>query len=335
MSTTTTRWAIGGVLAVFCLIAVAFPGGETGGDDGPYPDRRVQIMAPADPGGGWDSTARALQATIRSAYPKGPGAEVYNVGGAGGTLGLSQLVSKDAGDPYQLMVMGLVMLGAIETNRSPNTIDDVVPIATLTTETEAIVVPAKSPLKTLDDLVAKLKQDPSSISWAGGSAGGTDQLLVGELARTIGADPRRTKYIAHSGGGEANTAILSGAVDVGVSGIGEFTSQLEAGKMRLLAVSSPTTTKVKGTQVRTLKEQGVDLELTNWRGIVAPPGIDDDERRKITAWVSGVLKTPAWQENLKRFEWTPFVRTGPALDAFVDSEQRRVKQVVRDLGLGE
>lgn len=335
MSTTTTRWAIGGVLAVLCLIAVAFPGGESGGDDGPYPDRRVQIMAPADPGGGWDSTARALQATIRKAFPKGPGAEVYNVGGAGGTLGLSQLVSKDKGDPYQLMVMGLVMLGAIETNRSPNSIDDVVPIATLTTETEAIVVPAKSPLKTLDDLVGKLKQDPGSISWAGGSAGGTDQLLVGELARTIGADPRRTKYIAHSGGGEANTAILSGAVDVGVSGIGEFTSQLEAGKMRLLAVSSPTTTKVKGTQVRTLKEQGVDLELTNWRGIVAPPGIDEEERRKITAWISRVLKTPAWGENLKRFEWTPFVRTGPALDGFVDSEQRRVKQVVRDLGLGE
>jgi putative tricarboxylic transport membrane protein len=335
MSTTTTRWAIGGVLAVLCLIAVAFPGGESGGDDGPYPDRRVQIMAPADPGGGWDSTARALQATIRKAFPKGPGAEVYNVGGAGGTLGLSQLVSKDKGDPYQLMVMGLVMLGAIETNRSPNSIDDVVPIATLTTETEAIVVPAKSPLKTLDDLVGKLKQDPASISWAGGSAGGTDQLLVGELARTIGADPRRTKYIAHSGGGEANTAILSGAVDVGVSGIGEFTSQLEAGKMRLLAVSSPTTTKVKGTQVRTLKEQGVDLELTNWRGIVAPPGIDEEERAKVTAWISRVLKTPAWGENLKRFEWTPFVRTGPALDAFVDSEQRRVKQVVGDLGLGE
>nr|WP_246852175.1 tripartite tricarboxylate transporter substrate-binding protein [Patulibacter sp. SYSU D01012] len=292
-------------------------------------------MAPADPGGGWDSTARALQSTIREAFPDGPGADVYNVTGAGGTLGLSQLVTKNDGDPYQLMVMGLVMMGAIETNRSAATLDDVTPIATLTTETEAIVVPASSPIRTLDDLVARLKRDPGSIRWAGGSAGGTDQLLVGELARTIGADPKRTKYIAHSGGGEANTAILSGAVDVGVSGISEFTAQVEAGKMRLLAVSSPSNVTVDGKRPRTLRQQGIDLELTNWRGIVAPPGISAEQRAKVTAYVRRVLGTPAWRANLKRFDWAPFVRTGPQLDRFFATEGARVHQVVSDLGLGE
>jgi putative tricarboxylic transport membrane protein len=335
MSNTTLRWAIGGLLAALCLVAVALPGGESGGDDGPYPSRRISIMAPADPGGGWDTTARALQSTIREEFDENGGADVYNVGGAGGTLGLSQLVSKADGDPYQLMVMGLVMLGAIETNRSPVSVDDITPIATLTTDAEVLAVPAGSPLKTIDDLVAALKRDPGAVRFGGGSAGGTDQLLVGELAKTLGVDPARTTYVAHSGGGEAVTAILSGSVDVGVSGVSDFQSQLEAGKMRVLAVSAPTTTRIDGKPLPTLKESGVDLELTNWRGIVAPPGIDAQQRAKVTAFVRRVVASKTWQENLDRFDWTPFVRTGGELDAFVDTEQRRVKTVVSDLGLGE
>jgi putative tricarboxylic transport membrane protein len=148
-------------------------------------------------------------------------------------------------------------------------------------------------------------------------------------------DPKRTTYIAHSGGGEAVTAILSGAVDVGVSGISDFQSQIEAGKMRVLAVSATTATRIDGRALPTLKEQGVDLELTNWRGIVAPPGITDEQRAKVTAFVGRVVASPAWRKNLKRFDWTPFVRTGPALDRFFDTEQTRVERVVSDLGLGE
>jgi len=335
MSNTTMRWAIGGLLAVLCLVAVAFPGGRTGGDDGPFPSRRISIMAPADPGGGWDTTARALQTTIREEFAENGGADVYNVGGAGGTLGLSQLVSKADGDPYQPMVMGLVMLGAIETNRSPVSIDQVTPIATLTTDSEVLVVPANSPLKTIDDLVAALKRDIGGVRFGGGSAGGTDQLLVGELAKVLGLEPSRTTYIAHSGGGEAVTAILSGSVDVGVSGISDFQSQIEAGKMRVLAVSSPTSTKIDGKALPTLKESGIDLELTNWRGIVAPPGIDAEQRRKMTAFFERVVASKSWKANLERFDWTPFVRTGGELDAFFDAEQRRVKTIVSDLGLGQ
>lgn len=335
MSTTTTRAVIGALLAALCLVAIAVPGGRTGGDDGPYPSRRISIMAPADPGGGWDTTARALQSTIRAEFGEEGGADVFNVGGAGGTLGLSQLVSKADGDPYQPMVMGLVMLGAIETNRSPVSIDDVVPIATLTTDAEVLVVPADSPLRTIDDLVAALRRDIGGVRFGGGSAGGTDQLLVGELAKTLGLEPARTTYIAHSGGGEAVTAILSGSVDVGVSGVSDFQSQIEAGKMRVLAVSAPTTTTIDGKALPTLKASGIDLELTNWRGIVAPPGIDAEQRRRMTAFFERVVASRTWKENLERFDWTPFVRTGRELDAFFDDEQRRVRTIVSDLGLGE
>jgi putative tricarboxylic transport membrane protein len=291
-------------------------------------------MAPAAAGGGWDTTARAFHSATRSAKLD-DGIEVFNVEGAGGTLGLSQLVSKGSGDPYQLMMTGLVMLGAIETNGSDVAFTSTTPIATLITETEAIVVPTKSKYQSFKDLVADFKADPGSIRWAGGSAGGTDQLLVGQLARVLGVDARRTKYVAHSGGGEANAAILSGSVDAGVSGLSEFTDQVEAGKMRLLAVSSPVDTEVGGRRPQTIKQQGVDLELTNWRALVAPPGISDAERARITAWVEKVLATPEWKENLKRHDWTPFVRTGAALDAFVAAEERRVKTVIDGLGIGK
>jgi putative tricarboxylic transport membrane protein len=329
-----TRAIIGSVLAVAALAAIVWPG-ASGGDDAsrPYPTRQLEIMAPAAPGGGWDSTARAFQQSSRDAELD-KGAEVYNVEGAGGTLGLAQLVSKDHGDPYQLMMTGLVMLGAIETNGSDVALSGTTPIATLITEAEAIVVPAKSKYRTFKDLVAAFKRDPGSVRWAGGSAGGADQLLVGELARVLGADPKRAKYVAHSGGGEANAAILSGSVDAGVSGLSEFTDQVEAGKMRLLAVSSPVDTKVDGRTPQTIKDQGVDLELTNWRMLVAPPGLASGERARITGYVTRVLKTPQWRKNVERYDWTPFVKTGAALDAFLASEQKRVREVVAELGIG-
>jgi putative tricarboxylic transport membrane protein len=331
-----SRVLIGAAFAAAAVVAIVAPGGASGGDDAskPFPARQLSIMAPAAAGGGWDTTARAFQDSSRSAELD-DGIEVFNVEGAGGTLGLSQLVSKGSGDPYQLMMTGLVMLGAIETNGSDVPLTRTTPIATLITETEAIVVPSKSKYRSFKDLVAAFKADPGSIRWAGGSAGGTDQLLVGQLARVVGVDARKTKYVAHSGGGEANAAILSGSVDAGVSGLSEFTDQVEAGKMRLLAVSSPVDTEVDGRKPQTIKDQGVDLELTNWRMLVAPPGISDAERARVTGWVRKVLETPRWRENVRRFDWTPFVKTGRELDAFLASEEKRVQVVVDGLGIGK
>jgi len=328
-----TRAVIGGLLAVAAVVAIVAPGGATGDDASkPYPTRQVRIMAPAAPGGGWDSTARAFQQASREAGLD-DGIEVYNVEGAGGTLGLSQLVSKDSGDPYELMMTGLVMLGAIETNESDVTLDATTPIATMITESEAIVVPAKSKYQTLRDLADDLERDPGSVKVAGGSAGSTDQLLLGELTRKLGADPAKTKYVAHSGGGEANAAILSGSVDAGITGLSEVVDQVEGGKMRLLAVSSPVDIELDGHKPETIKDQGIDLEMTNWRAITAPPGITDAERERIASWVARVLRTPAWEKNVERFDWTPFVKTGAELDRFIADEQQRVHSIVADLGL--
>ena len=186
------------------------------------------IMAPAAPGGGWDQTARTMQAVLQEAGIS-ENVQVQNVPGAGGTIGLAQFVNQSNGNPEALIVGGYVMVGAILTNASPVDLTMVTPIARLTGESVAIAVPAASDIQTMDDLVAKLKADPGAVSWGGGSAGGADHITAALIAKAVGVDPTKVNYIAFSGGGEALAAILGGPVPVGVSGLGEFASQIDAG----------------------------------------------------------------------------------------------------------
>lgn len=296
-----------------------------------YPTAELSIMAPAAPGGGWDSTARALQKAIEDDAVTSKNVEVYNVEGAGGTIGLAQLVDQEAGNADSLMVMGLVMVGAIRTNNAPVDLTQVTPIASLTAEWEAIAVKADSPYTTLADLVAAFKADPRSISWGGGSAGGTDHILVGLLAKEAGVDPAGINYIAHSGGGEAIDAILSGAVTAGVSGVSEFTDQVESGAMRYLAISADA--PVEGIDAPTIRDSGLDVTLANWRGIVAPPDIDPAARDAAVAFITKVHDGPAWQAALEENGWTDFFQAGDEFEAFLDEEVVRVEGVLKDIGL--
>jgi putative tricarboxylic transport membrane protein len=307
--------------------------GGGGGAAANWPQRDLRIMAPADPGGGWDSTARAMGDVIRQAEVVDKGVQVYNVPGAGGTIGLSQLASKRSGQSNELMVMGLVMLGAIQTNESAVDLSKTTPIASLTTEAEAIAVRSQSPYKSLDDLVADMKADPGKVSFGGGSAGGTDQILVGLLAKAAGVDPSKPKYVAYSGGGEALQSILSGSVDAGVSGVSEFADQVDAGKMRILAVSSAEPVTVAGKEVKTIRDQGLDVEITNWRGVVAPPDIEPAERDAAIAAVEKMHDSPEWKAAMEKNDWTDFFRTGDEFQAYIDSENQRVEGVLKDIGL--
>jgi putative tricarboxylic transport membrane protein len=196
-----------------------------------------------------------------------------------------------------------------------------------------IVVPAKSPYKSIKDLMEAFKADPKKVSFAGGSAGGTDQLLAGLMAKSVGVDGSKVKYVAYSGGGEAKAAILSGSVAAGISGVSEFADQVEAGKMRALAVSSGEAVDVGGKQAGTLKDAGYDVEITNWRGIVAPPGLSDAQKQQVTSFVQQLHDSPEWKENLERFAWDDEFRAGDEFDSFLQSETTRVHGIAEDLGL--
>ena len=288
------------------------------------------IMAPAAPGGGWDQTARTLQTTLQQEKISNR-VQVMNVPGAGGTIGIAQFASQQKGNPNALMVTGYVMVGAILTNNSPVTLKDVTPIARLTGEYEAIVVPAASDIKTIGDLVAKLKENPGAVSWGGGSAGGTDHILVGLLAKAAGVDPTKINYIAFSGGGEALAAILGGQVTAGVSSYGEFESQVKAGALRVLAVSSDA--KVEGIDAPTLKESGLDVVLQNWRMVAAAPGLTDEQKQAITADVEKLAKSKTWQDNLKTKGWIDTYLAGPAFEEQLTKDVSATEAILKDIGL--
>ena len=292
----------------------------------------LKIMAPAAPGGGWDQTARSVAQALMEAGLS-PSVQVNNVPGAGGTIGIAQFVNSAKGDATQLMASGYVMVGAIITNKSPVTLDQVTPIARLTGEWQAVAVPASSPIKTMTELGQMIKADPAKVSWAGGSAGGPDHILAALITKNVGADPSRTNYIAFSGGGESLGALLGGKVTAGINSLSEFMSQVKAGKLRLLAVSTPN--RLPDVDAPTLKESGIDLELSNWRMIVAPSGISPEERARLTKTFEDLAKSEPWKKMLALKGWDDIFLTGPALDEFVKTEQTRTGAVLKDVGLAK
>jgi putative tricarboxylic transport membrane protein len=288
------------------------------------------IVAPANPGGGWDGTARAMQ-EVMQAEGIASSVEVVNVPGAGGTVGLAQFVADSGGDPSKLIVGGYVMVGAILTNDSPVTLKDVTPIARLTGDTQAIVVPAASDIQTLGDLVEKLKADPGAVSWAGGSAGGTDHITVGLLAKAAGVDPTKINYVAFSGGGEAMAAILGNQVTAGVSSVGEFAEQVKAGTMRLLAVSSAD--RLEGIDAPTIKEAGFDVVVENWRMVAAAPGLTPEQVAQISADIEKLNSSAGWTKMLADRGWTNTYLAGDAFAAQLDADIAATEAVLRDIGL--
>ncbi|HSA91005.1 MAG TPA: tripartite tricarboxylate transporter substrate-binding protein [Burkholderiales bacterium] len=288
----------------------------------------LKMMIPANPGGGWDQTGRNLAAAMQSANLVSS-VQFDNKGGAAGTIGLAQFANSSRGDPNAVMIGGMVMVGGIILNKSPVSLSQVTPVARLTSEWEVIVVPADSPHKDLASLLKAFKADPGKVSWGGGSAGGTDHILVGLIAKDIGADAKKINYVPFKGGGEAIAAILGGHVTAGVSGIGEFIEHIKSGKMRALAQSGPS--KVEG--IPSLKEQKVNVELGNWRGIFGAPGITQVQRDNLVKLVQAATETPAWKGTLEKLGWTPWFLGGDAYARFIQEDQKRIAGIIESIGL--
>ena len=312
------------------VVSVSFVTAAPASGQQPWPELR--ITAPAAPGGGWDQTARALQQALQAEQLVRTVA-VENVTGAAGTIGLARFMGAERGRGDALMVSGLIMLGGVVMHASPITLADVTPIARLTGEYEVIVVPAASPFRTLADLTAALRANPESISWGGGSAGGSDQMLAGLVAEAVGVPPRRVNYIAFSGGGESLAAIVGGQVSAGVNGLAELEAQIQAGTVRALAISSAS--RLPGLDVPTLREQGVAVEFENWRSVVAPPGLSPAERERLDRLVAAVVRSRSWAGLLERYRWIDRYQSGRDFERFVVAEEQRARGVLAQFGVGQ
>ncbi|TDB71199.1 tripartite tricarboxylate transporter substrate binding protein [Micromonospora sp. KC723] len=304
--------------------------GASGGGNG-NPVSGLRIMVPNTPGGGYDTTARTAAKVMEDAKIA-TGVQVFNLPGAGGTVGLQRTVN-EKGNGKLAMQMGLGVVGASYTSKSSATLTQTTPLAKLIEEAGAIVVPKDSPYRTIADLVAAWKADPKKIAVGGGSSpGGPDHLLPMQLAKTVGIDPRQVNYVAYDGGGELLPALLGGKVAFGASGFGEFLDQVQAGQIRVLAVTSEEPVDAL-KDVPTLKSSGIELIFTNWRGIVAPPGISAADKQ---VWIDALTKmhdSDEWKAELTKRGWTDAFVTGDEFATFLTEQDKSVADLLKQLGL--
>ena len=292
----------------------------------------IKMMIPANPGGGWDSTGRALGKAMQDA---GAASSVSydNKGGAAGAIGLAQFSNSSKGDASAMMVMGAVMLGGIITGKPPVNLTQATPLARLTSEYNVFVLPANSPYKNMAEVVAQLKKDPGSIKWGGGSRGSTEHIAAAMIAREVGVDPSKINYVAFRGGGEAISAILGGNVTVGGSGFSEFAEYITTGKMKPIGVTSAQRLKGAASSIPTLKEQGINVEIGNWRGVYGAPGISAAQRTELIAQIEKATKSKAWAEALQKNDWTPAWLGGDAFAKFVDDEFASLRATMAKSGM--
>jgi putative tricarboxylic transport membrane protein len=317
-----------GLGLVGCGTSAQTGGGSGGGSGGPVSGLRM--MVPNTPGSGYDLTARAAAKSMEDAG-LARNVEVFNVPGASGTVGLQRVVN-EKGNGKLLMQMGLGVVGAAYTNNSQATLQDTTPIAKLIEEPEAVVVPTASPYQTLDQLVAAWKADPRKIPVGGGSSpGGPDHLAPHLMAKAVGVDPKQVNFVSYDGGGELLTALLGGQIGFGMSGAGEFADQIEAGQVRVLAVTGAQ--RSPDVDAPTLREAGVDMEFTNWRGLVAPPGISDADKQELTKLVQGMHDSEEWKKALEQNNFTDAYLPADQFTQFLQQENDRVAGVLRELGL--
>ncbi|MBT9594616.1 MAG: tripartite tricarboxylate transporter substrate binding protein [Vitreoscilla sp.] len=290
----------------------------------------LKMLIPANPGGGWDTTGRTLGRALQEA---GVAASVSfdNKGGAAGALGLAQFLSSSKGDPNALMVMGAVMLGGLITSKSPLSLGQATPLARLTSEYNVFVLPEASPLKSMKDVVEQLKKDPGSVKWGGGSRGSTEHIAAAMIAQEAGVDPSKINYVAFRGGGEATAAILGGNVTIGGSGYSEFQQYIDAGKMRAVGITSAE--RLKGVNVPTLKEQGIPVEIGNWRGVYGGPGITPEQRKALVDMIVKATQAKAWIDALDKNGWTPALLTGDAFGQFVERDQASLRATMSRAGM--
>jgi putative tricarboxylic transport membrane protein len=323
------------VAIVVGLVATACgdSGGGGGGGGGGSSSRQItglKILVGTAPGGGFDQTARTAAKAMEDAK-LARNVEVQNLPGAGNTIALQRLVN-EKGNGKVMQQMGLGLVGGVYTNKSKATIDQTTPVARLTEEPEIVVVNKKSPYQSFDQLLSAWKADPGKLAVGGGSSpGGPDHLAPMLIAKTAGIDPKQVNFVSYDGGGELLAAVLGGQVAFGVTGVGETKDQIDAGEIRALAVTSAQ--PVEGLDVKTLKEQGVDLEFTNWRGWIAPPELGDQDKQALIDLATKMHDSQQWKDALATNGWTDAFMVGDEYGAFLKSEDQRVADVLNELGL--
>ncbi len=276
---------------------------------------RLRIVIPANEGGGWDQTGRALGAAMMAAGAVAQ-VEYENIGGKGGTIGLARYVEKYDADPDAVLMSGMVMVGAVALQKPAVDMSRIAPLARLTSDYEMVVVKSDSPIVTAKDLIAKMRADPANAAIAGGSAGGVDHMFAGILSRAAG-NTSALVYQPFPGGAQVVSAVESGKAVAGISGYSEFSEHIASGKLRAIGVSS----KNPFMGVPSVRQQGVDADLANWRGVFTGKAVPVQRQAVLLDAVRRAVATDAWQKALKRSNWDSYWMEGKDFQGFLELDQ--------------
>lgn len=283
----------------------------------------LRIVIPANPGGGWDQTGRALGAAL-AAVGAADQIEYENVGGKGGTIGLAKYAEKYDNDPNTLLMGGMVMVGAVALQKPAVDMSHIQPIARLTSDYLVAAVAAKSPIKNTKDLADAMRADLRALPVAGGSAGGVDHIFAGVLARASKAKPEDLVYKPFPGGSEVVDALVSGNAAVGLSGYSEFSDAIAAGKLRAIGVSS----RRSAFGLPAFREQGLDATMANWRGVFTGKGVPSARMAEMLAAVEAATAHESWLRTLKSNRWEPSWLTGKDLAEFMELDLTTARVMV-------
>lgn len=296
------------------------------------PDEAIEFIAPANPGGGWDTicrtSARVLQKTGAITKP----IYVANMPGGSGSVAIAYVVEKRKGDSHLLVAASNSVTFSMAIKRALYTYKEVTPLAQIASEYGAYVVRADSPYQTLGDLVNALKADSKSVSFSGGSAPGSmDHIKVALLGKAVGKDPLELIYVPFQGGGEALASLLGGHTAVASLDVSEVAGQLEAGKVRILAVLSEN--RLSGfPELPTAREQGIDVVFPVWRGLYMAPRVPKPAVEYWTKTIQDMVASPEWNQERQKLGWEPVVRFGEEFNRYVNAELARYKTLLKQLG---
>ncbi|MEB7725586.1 tripartite tricarboxylate transporter substrate binding protein [Mammaliicoccus fleurettii] len=323
------RWGI--LIIVFSIIlASCGKDNNSKASSNQFPNETVEIVAPASPGGGWDTTARAIQKIMMDENLTKQNINVINKPGGGGEIGWQYLKTRS---PNTISINSSLLLSNNELGLSDLSTDDLTPIAILATEWISLTASNKSNLSSGKEVMEKLKDDPESLTiGVAPGLGNNDHLAFVQAAKAYGVDVDKIDFLVYKSGGDLQTALLGGHVDVASTSVSEVKEQHQIGKLKILAVTSDE--PVEGIEeVPTWKEQGVDVVFPHWRGVMGPKDMTPEQIAYWDKTIKKVVKSKSWQTIRKNNDWQNFYKDSKESKEFLEDQRKKYKGLVKDSGM--
>lgn len=316
-----------GIVAALC---VAFSGAHAAA----YPDKTIEMVVAGSAGGGLDLLGRALDNALHETKLMQQPFVIKNMGGAGGNVAKSY-INQRRGDPHFVYIESNRIYVARIVGTTPLTYNDVTPLARLMTEYLVWAVRADSPIKSAQDVLAKLKANPTSVTFGVGTVPSNDQMNILRPALSQGIDAKALKVVTFKSGGDLMIQLLGGHVDVISTGLSEAIEQAKAGKARLIAVSAPSTLRGEFAKVPTWKSMGIDVTILHWRGLFAPPAIPAEAVKYWNTTLAKLVKTPQWKKYLDQYQWFDAYADSATFRKDLERESEIYAKILTDLGMAK